>query len=63
MTQENNVLTADEGKVLTNGSTYSKQVWLGINDSVDNLWEVDEVDAEEVEDAEALQIITEGGQQ
>lgn len=63
MTQENNVLTADEGKVLTNGSTYSKQVWLGINDSVDNWWEVDEVDAEEVEDAEALQIITEGGQQ
>ena len=63
MTQENNVLTADEGKVLTNGSTYSKQVWLGINDSVDNWWEVDEVDAEEVEDAEALQIITEGGHQ
>lgn len=58
MVIEGNVLTADEGKVLTNGSTYSKQVWLGINDSVNNWWEVDETDAEEVEDTEALQIIT-----
>lgn len=41
MTIEKNVLTADEGKVLTNGSTYSKQVWLGINDSVNNWNEVD----------------------
>lgn len=55
---EGNILTAEEGKVLTNGSTYSKQVWLGINDSVNNWWEVDETDAEEVEDAEALNIIT-----
>lgn len=58
MTIEKNVLTAEEGKVLTNGSTYSKQVWLGINDSVNNWWEVDEADAEEVEDTEALNIIT-----
>lgn len=58
MIVEGNVLTADEGKVLTNGSTYSKQVWLGINDSVNNWQEVDETDAEEVEDTEALNIIT-----
>lgn len=58
MIVEGNVLTADEGKVLTNGSTYSKQVWLGINDSVNNWQEVDEADAEEVEDTEALNIIT-----
>lgn len=58
MIVEGNVLTADEGKVLTNGSTYSKQVWLGINDSVNNWWEVDETEAEEVEDTEALSIIT-----
>lgn len=58
MVIEGNVLTADEGKVLTNGSTYSKQVWLGINDSVNNWWEVDEAEAEEVEDTEALNIIT-----
>lgn len=55
---EGNVLTADEGKVLSNGSTYSKQVWLGVNDSVNNWWEVDEAEAEEVEDTEALNIIT-----
>lgn len=58
MTQEGNVLRPAEGKLLTNGSTYSKQVWLGINDSVNNWHEVDEVDAEEVEDTEALNIIT-----
>lgn len=58
MIVEGNVLTAEEGKVLTNGSTYSKQVWLGINDSVNNWLEVDEADAEEVEDTEALNIIT-----
>jgi hypothetical protein len=42
MIVEGNVLTAEDGKVLTNGSTYSKQVWLGINDSVNNWWEMDE---------------------
>lgn len=55
---EKNVLTAEEGKVLTNGGTYSKQVWLGINDSVNNWMEVDEAEAEEVEAEEALNIIT-----
>lgn len=58
MTQEGNVLRPSEGKVLTNGSTYSKEVWLGINDSADNWWEVDEAEAQEITDAEALQIIT-----
>ena len=58
MIVEGNVLTAEEGKVLTNGNTYSKQVWLGVNDSVNNWWEVDEADAEEVDDTEALNIIT-----
>lgn len=55
---EGNVLTAEEGKVLTNGSAYSKQVWLGVNDSPSNWQEVDEAEAEEVEDTEALNIIT-----
>ena len=44
MKQENNILTADEGMWLTNGNTYSQQVWLGVNDSVDNwneVWEDD----------------------
>lgn len=58
MIVEGNVLTAEECKVLTNGNTYSKQVWLGINDSPSNWSEVDELEAEEVEDTEALNIIT-----
>jgi len=41
---EGNVLTADEGKILTNGETYSEQVYLGIHDSPDNWREVDAAD-------------------
>ena len=57
---EGNKLTPAEGKVLTNGSTYSKEVWLGINDSPSNWHEVDESEAEELTDSEALSIITNG---
>lgn len=60
MTIQDNILTADEGKWLTNGQTYSQKVWLGINDSPNNWHEVDESEAEELTDSEALQIITEG---
>lgn len=42
MTIQDNILTADEGKWLTNGQTYSQQVWLGINDSPNNWHEVHE---------------------
>ena len=45
MTIEGNILTADEGKILTNGDVYSIQVYLGIYDSPEN-WR--EVDIEEV---------------
>lgn len=41
------VLTADEGKILKHGNTYSTEVWLGKNDTPDN-WE--EVDYSEYED-------------
>lgn len=37
-----NIITPDEGKWLTNGQTYSQQVWLGVRDSVENWYEVDE---------------------
>ena len=33
-------LQADKGKILTNGEIYSKQVYLGINDSPNNWWEI-----------------------
>lgn len=55
---DGNVLTADEGKVLTNGSTYSKQVWLGVGDTPNNWQEVDEAEGEELTDEAALAIIT-----
>lgn len=41
MTIQGNVITADEGKILTNGETYSTQVYLGIYDSPENWREID----------------------
>ena len=35
-------LESDEGMVLTDGETYSTKVYLGINDSVENWWEIPE---------------------
>lgn len=35
-------LTASSGMVLTNGETYSKEVYLGCNDSPDNWHEITE---------------------
>lgn len=37
-------LTASNGKVLTNGETYSKEVYLGVNDSPDNWYEITETE-------------------
>ncbi len=47
MTIQDNILTADEGKWLTNGSVYSRQVWLGVADSVENWSDVDESEVPE----------------
>lgn len=33
-------LESSDGYTLTNGETYSKKVYLGINDSVDNWYEI-----------------------
>ena len=35
-------ITASEGMVLTNGEVYSKEVYLGCNDSPDNWYEITE---------------------
>lgn len=45
------VLEPDEGKVLTNGETYSDKVYLGKNDSPDNWREVPVEDANKESDA------------
>ena len=39
-------LTASEGHVLTDGETYSKEVYLGINDSPDNWHEITDAEYE-----------------
>ena len=41
-------ITASEGMVLTNGDTYSKEVYLGVNDSVDNWHEITDAEYEEI---------------
>ena len=44
-------LTASDGMMLTNGKTYGREVYLGVNDSVDNWHEIpaEDVPAEEEE--------------
>ena len=41
-------ITATEGKVLTNGEAYSKEIYLGINDSIDNWHEITDAEYEEI---------------
>lgn len=43
------VLEASEGMTLTNGETYSKQVYLGIYDSPENWWEIPDAEVPEEE--------------
>ena len=40
-------LTASDGYMLTNGETYSEKVYLGINDSPENWWEIPESEVPE----------------
>ena len=40
-------ITASKGKVLTNGETYSTEIYLGVNDSPDNWHEITETEYEE----------------
>ena len=48
-------LTASDGNVLTNGETYGKEVYLGVNDTEDNWHEIpeSEVPTEPTIDVEA----------
>ena len=45
---ENNVLTADEGYVLTNGEIYATQIYLGIYDNLNNWQEISENEIPEI---------------
>ena len=37
------VLEPDEGMILTNGETYSKRVYLGVNDTPENWHEIPDI--------------------
>lgn len=41
-------ITATEGMVLTNGDTYSKEIYLGCNDSIENWHEITDAEYEEI---------------
>lgn len=60
MIVEGNVITADDGMILTNGETFSKKVYLGIYDSQSNWQEIMEESDDEVDDSEALSILLGG---
>ena len=44
-------LTASEGTTLTNGETYGKEIYLGVNDSPDNWHEIPDEDVPQDEPA------------
>lgn len=48
---DNNVLTAKEGYIYTNGETYAKVIRLGVNDSKDNWYEITEAEYNEMQEA------------
>ena len=50
-------LTATDGYVLTNGETYSKEIYLGINDKADNWHEITDEEYAEVLKAEEKNVI------
>ncbi len=52
ITEKVTVLKADEGKTLTNGETFGKVVYLGINDSASNWHEITDEEAEALQETE-----------
>lgn len=55
ITEKITVLKAEEGYTLTNGETFGKVVYLGVNDSVDNWHEITDEEAEALQNAEREQ--------
>ena len=59
-TVELRILTASEGMVLTNGETYSKEVYLGVNNSPDNWHEITEEEYNEIRKEQESEVETNG---
>jgi len=53
ITEKVTVLKADEGFTLTNGETFGKVVYLGINDSADNWREITDEEAQQLQNTES----------
>ena len=54
------ILYAEEGKVLTNGETYGKQIYLAEGVSADSFYEITEQEYAEIEERERLANMPEG---
>lgn len=42
------VLTADEGKILTNGITYGKHIFLAVGENIEDYYEISQEEYERV---------------
>ena len=43
-------LTPSEGMVLTNGETFGREIYLGINDNTENWYEITEAEANKIDE-------------
>ena len=51
-------LTANEGMTLTNGEVFGKEIYLGVNDKIENWHEVEEKEYIGIKDEELNAMIT-----
>ena len=51
-------LTALEGMTLTDGQSLGKQVYLGINDSIENWYEITDSEAQAIRERQANELLS-----
>lgn len=57
MTINKNIITADEGFVLTNGEAYGEKIYLSSNDTLDNWHEITEEEYSKIEEERNNRVI------